>query len=177
MPGPWFIEGPGTYDPERIPMIAIIEWASKWCARITTAAVLVIAILLVWCLLISIFFRYVIGYALSWPEEISMLLFVWLVLLAGSLGVREGFHVRLSIVFERLPTPIHNVLDRLITLAITAFGAVLLYSGRDLVVRTAGSFSATIRYPMDMLHYPVPLCGALIILYGLSHLFSPSREN
>ena len=158
-------------------MAAIIEWTSNWCARITTAAVLVIGILLVWCLLISIFFRYVIGYALSWPEEISMLLFVWLVLLAGSLGVREGFHVRLSVLFKRLPPRIRTILAFLITLAITAFGAVLVYSGRDLVVRTAGSFSATIRYPMEILYYPVPLCGALIILHGLSHLFSARRQS
>ena len=152
-------------------MIAIIEWASNWCARITSVAVLAIGILLVWCLLISIFFRYVIGYALSWPEEISMLLFVWLVLLAGSLGVREGFHVRLNVLFKRLPSRIRTILAFLITLAITVFGAVLVYSGRDLVVRTAGSFSATIRYPMEILYYPVPLCGALIVLHGLSHLF------
>ena len=158
-------------------MIVIIEWASNSCARITSVAVLAIGILLVWCLLISIFFRYVIGYALSWPEEISMLLFVWLVLLAGSLGVREGFHVRLSVLFKRLPPPTRTVVDSLITLAITAFGAVLVYSGRDLVVRTAGSFSATIRYPMEILYYPVPLCGALIILHGLSHLFSSRKES
>ena len=158
-------------------MIVIIEWASKWCARITTAAVLAIGILLVLCLLISIFFRYVIGYALSWPEEISMLLFVWLVLLAGSLGVREGFHVRLNVLFKRLPPSTRTVVGSLITLAITAFGAVLVYSGRDLVVRTAGSFSATIRYPMEILYYPVPLCGALIILHGLSHLFGARRES
>ena len=106
-----------------------------------------------------------------------MLLFVWLVLLAGSLGVREGFHVRLSVLFKRLPPPIRTVLAFLITLAITVFGAVLLYSGRDLVVRTAGSFSATIRYPMEILYYPVPLCGALIILHGLSHLFSGRRQS
>lgn len=158
-------------------MAAIIEWMSNWCARITTAAVLAIGILLVWCLLISIFFRYVIGYALSWPEEISMLLFVWLVLLAGSLGVREGFHVRLSVLFKRLPVRIRTIWAFLITLAITVFGAVLVYSGRDLVVRTAGSFSATIRYPMEILYYPVPLCGALIILHGLSHLFSARRQS
>ncbi len=59
--------GSGIYYPKRIPMTAITEWASKWCARITTAAVLAIAVLLVGCLLISIFFRYIIGYALSFP--------------------------------------------------------------------------------------------------------------
>jgi TRAP-type C4-dicarboxylate transport system permease small subunit len=169
--------GPGTYYPKRIFMAAIIEWISKWCARGTTIAVLAIAVLLVVCLLISIFFRYIIGYALSFPEELSMLLFAWLVLLAGSLGVREGFHVRLTILLNLFPSTIRKVLARLITLGITVFGGILLYSGQDLVVRTAGDLSATLRYPIELLYYPAPLCGALIILHGLSHLFNPREES
>lgn len=169
--------GSGIYYPKRIPMTAIIEWASKWCARITTAAVLAIAVLLVGCLLISIFFRYIIGYALSFPEELSMLLFAWLVLMAGSLGVREGFHVRLTIFTNKLPPTIGKVLARLITVAIIAFGGVLLYSGQDLVVRTAGDLSATLRYPIEFLYYPAPVCGALIIVHGLSQLFNSDMET
>jgi len=158
-------------------MAAIIEWVSKWCGRVTTIAVIVTAVLLVLCLLVSIFFRYIIGYALSFPEELSMLLFAWLILLAGSLGVREGFHVRLTIVTNQFPSIIRKILAFLITLGITVFGAVLVYSGQDLVVRTAGDLSATIRYPIEILYYPAPICGALIIIHGLSHLFNPKRES
>jgi TRAP-type C4-dicarboxylate transport system permease small subunit len=158
-------------------MGAIIEWVSKWCGRVTTVVVIAIAVLLVLCLLVSIFFRYVIGYALSFPEELSMLLFAWLVLLAGSLGVREGFHIRLTIVTNTLPPTIRNVLARLVTLGIMVFGGVLLYSGQDLVVRTAGDLSATIRYPIEILYYPAPICGALIILHSLSHLFNLKEEG
>ncbi len=158
-------------------MAAIIELASKWCARITTFAVLGLAVLLVWCLLISIFFRYVIDYALSWPEELSMLLFVWLILLAGSLGVRERFHVRLTILTNKLPPAIRKALDRLFTVVIMVFGGVLLYSGQSFVVRTAGNLSATIGYPMEILNLSVVVCGALIILHSLSHLFNPRSES
>jgi TRAP-type C4-dicarboxylate transport system permease small subunit len=158
-------------------MVAIIEWVSKWCARVTAIAVIVIAVLLVLCLLVSIFFRYVIGYALSFPEELSMLLFAWLVLLAGSLGVREGFHVRLTFITNTLPSIIRKVLVHLVTLGIMVFGGVLLYSGQDLVTRTAGDLSATIRYPIEILYYPAPICGALIILHSLSHLFNLKEED
>ena len=158
-------------------MAAIIEWASKWCGRVTTIAVIVIAVLLVGCLLVSIFFRYIIGYALSFPEELSMLLFAWLVLLAGSLGVREGFHVRLTIVTNQFPSIIRGILAPLITLGITVFGGVLVYSGQDLVVRTVGNISATIGYPIEILYYPVPVCGALIIVHGLSNLFKSDTES
>jgi len=163
--------------PKRILMAAIIEWASKWCGRVTTIAVIVIAVLLVGCLLVSIFFRYIIGYALSFPEELSMLLFAWLVLLAGSLGVREGFHVRLTIVTNQFPSIIRGILAPLITLGITVFGGVLVYSGQDLVVRTVGNISATIGYPIEILYYPVPVCGALIIVHGLSNLFKSDTES
>ena len=140
-------------------------------------AVLALGIALVVCLLISIFFRYVIGQALSWPEELSMFLFTWLVLLTSSLGVREGFHVRLSILFERLPSPIRKVLARLITLAITAFGAILIYSGNDLVVRAAGHLSATIGYPLEIINCSTSVCGALIVVHSLSCLLSSEKED
>ena len=158
-------------------MAALIEWVSKWCARGTIFAIISIAVLLISSLLISIFFRYVIGYALSWPEEVSMLLFAWLVLLTGSLGVREGFHVRLTIVSNQFPSIIGKVLARLITLGITVFGAILVYSGQDLVLRTAGDLSATLRYPIQLLYYPTPVCGALIVMHALSHLFNPGKKR
>jgi len=44
-------------------------------------------------------------------------------------------------------------------------------------VRTAGDLSATIRYPIEILYYPAPICGALIILHSLSHLFNLKEEG
>ena len=106
-----------------------------------------------------------------------MLLFAWLVLLAGSLGVREGFHVRLTIVTNRLPLLMQKSLRYMVTSGITVFGGILVYSGQDLVARTAGDLSATLRYPIELLYYPAPICGALIIIHGLSHLFKPRGEK
>jgi TRAP-type C4-dicarboxylate transport system permease small subunit len=99
------------------------------------------------------------------------------VLLAGSLGVREGFHVRLTIATNRLPKLLQKSLEYIITSGIIVFGGILVYSGQDLVVRTAGDLSATLRYPIELLYYPAPICGALIIIHGLSHLFKPRREE
>ena len=81
---------------------AVLGKISSFLAGASSVFVVVLCIGLVASLLISVFFRYVIGQALSWPEEISLILFTWLVLLAGSLGVHEGFHVRLTIVTGRM---------------------------------------------------------------------------
>jgi TRAP-type C4-dicarboxylate transport system permease small subunit len=163
--------------PSKETMAGYINRFSQICARLTGIIVIVLAICLIGSLLISIFFRYVIGQALSWPEEISLILFTWLVLLAGSLGVRQDFHVRLTIVVSRFPTPVQHILDRLVVLAIGIFGAILLYSGYDLVKRTAEHLTPTLRLPLDWLNYSAPVCGTLILLHAVSKLLTEREES
>jgi TRAP-type C4-dicarboxylate transport system permease small subunit len=153
-------------------MIAILDSISRIFAKISAVLIVALASCLIGSLLISVFFRYVVGQALSWPEEISLILFAWMVLLAGSLGVREEFHVRLTIVVGRLPGAVRMVLDRAIVLAVIGFGAVLIYSGYDLVERTAKHLTPTLRIPLDLLNYAAPVCGVLIVIHGLPKLFS-----
>src|SRR3546814_11778910 len=56
-----------------------------------------LSMIMVVALIAQIFFRYVVGHALSGSEEIAVLTFSWVVLLLASVGVREGFHVRLTV--------------------------------------------------------------------------------
>lgn len=155
----------------------LIDGVSTWCARITQVVVLITGIGLVLNLLIAIFFRYVVGYALSWPEELSMLLFTWIVFLTGSLGVRERFHVRLTIVLNRLPVPVERILSILINSAVILFGGVLCYSGKEMVTRTLGNISATIGYPLELINSAAIVCGGLIIIHGLRVLLIPEKES
>ena len=145
-------------------------------ARITAFLLVAQCIGLVASLLISVFFQYVVGYALSWPEEISLILFTWLVLLAGSLGVREQFHVRLTLFTDRLPGLFKDVPDRLIILAVGLFGGILIYSGCDLVERTAKHLTLTLRLPLDWLNYSAVVCGVLICLHSLTLLIKPKEQ-
>ena len=150
---------------------------SAYVARISGVIVVLLCIGLVASLLISVFFRYIIGQALSWPEEISLILFTWLVLIAGSLGVQEGFHVRLTLVTGRLPRNLNLLLDRTTKMAIGIFGAILVYSGYDLVQRTAEHLTPTLRIPLDWLNYAAPVCGFLICLHALAALVAPGEES
>ncbi len=153
----------------------VIDKISAFLARASGVIVVLLCIGLVASLLISVFFRYIIGQALSWPEEISLILFTWLVLLAGSLGVHEGFHVRLTVVTSRLPRILRLTLDRMTTAAIGAFGIIMIYSGYDLVQRTAEHLTPTLRIPLDWLNYAAPVCGALICLHALAALVGSAK--
>ncbi|RLB01211.1 MAG: TRAP transporter small permease [Deltaproteobacteria bacterium] len=156
-------------------MATLLRRLSDLCAWVTKAMVVLLAVALILCLLIAIFFRYVVGQALSWPEELSMLLFAWLVLLASSLGVREGFHVRLTVIFNRFPPLLRKEMSYSIISLIIAFGAVLFWSGQDLVVRTSGNLSATLGYPLEIINSSAPVCGVLIVIHGLYRLLAIAK--
>lgn len=123
-------------------------------------------------LVLQVAARYFFGVALSWSEELSLLLFTWTVLLAGSLGVREGFHVRLTLVQGMLAGSVALWLARLVHLGILAFGVVLAVGGYAYVVETQGQTSAAIAYPIEVLHLAAPVCGALVALHALARLLS-----
>jgi TRAP-type C4-dicarboxylate transport system permease small subunit len=154
-----------------------LDRISYWAARLTGGAMVILAGGLVFSLLISIFYRYVVGKALSWPEEISLMIFAWLTLLAGSLGVRNGFHVRLTLLTSRMPRPAALWLERLTGAAIAAFGGALVYSGMDMLQRTAHHLTPTLRLPLDYVNYSAPVCGALIFLHSLARLAKPEEKE
>jgi TRAP-type C4-dicarboxylate transport system permease small subunit len=154
-----------------------LDRLSLWAARLTGAAMVFLACGLVMSLLISIFYRYVVGRALSWPEEISLMIFAWLTLLAGSLGVRDQFHVRLTLVTSRLSPSAALCMERLTLAAITAFGAALCYSGYDMLQRTAHHLTPTLRLSLDYVNYSAPVCGALIVLHSLAHLMKAEEKE
>lgn len=149
------------------------DTVSALAAQLTRVAVVLMAAICMSSLIYQVFTRYFLGSAASWTEELALFLFTWIVLLAGSLGVREGFHVRLTVVLDFFPANARLWAERIIILTVVGFGVALLFSGVDYLTRTMGQVSAAVRYPIEALTLAAPVAGALIILHGLPRLFDP----
>ncbi len=145
-----------------------IESLSDYCARATRLLVIVMAAVMMASLVLQIFFRYVIGSSLVWSEELALFLFTWVVLLAGSLGVREGFHVRLTVVTNALPAAATRSFEVFGVLIAAIFGGLVVFSGYKYLDATLGQVSAAVRYPIEILHLAAPVCGALIVVHALA---------
>ena len=148
----------------------ILETVSAFAARVTRWMVIGAAAVMIASLILQIFFRYVVGASLVWSEELALFLFTWVVLLAGSLGVREGFHVRLTLFRDFLPPRGRWGLDLIGHLIAGFFGGLVVFSGYHYLDATLGQVSAAVRYPIEYLHVAAPVCGALIVLHTLAHL-------
>ena len=90
-----------------------------------------------------------------------MFLFTWVVLLAGSIGVREHMHVRLVLVRDRFPTFGRKCFDFCAELLAVLFGLLLVVKGWDYFIATTeqGMVSAAVRYPLQYLYIVAPISG------------------
>ncbi len=121
-------------------------------------------------LLLQIFFRYVVGHALTGSEEVALLMFAWVTLLLAGVGVRDGLHVRLTVGLALLPSALRRGIEHLLMLGICAFAVFLMIGGWSYVAETRGQVSAAMSYPIEILHVSAFVCGALILLQAMGWL-------
>lgn len=125
------------------------------------------------CIAYQVVMRYVVGAASSWSEEMAVLLFSWSVLGGLALGVHEGFHVRLTVLPDRLPRGGRIAAERVLDAATAALGIFLAWSGWRFLDITGGSVSAAMGYPTEILNALAIACGALMALFGAERALRP----
>lgn len=133
-----------------------------------------IALVMVGSLLLGVFYRYVLEDSLVWNDEVASLAFTWTVFLFASALVREGGHVRVTLLVEALPPLISEIVERAIMLLIFGFGILMLWTGWNFAEFTAGQVSAALRYPVWLKNAAVPTSGFLISFHALVLLLRPA---
>lgn len=163
-----------------MPILSTVSRALFTTSRLAGRLVALLCVMIIYVILgllvTQVVMRYFLGAPPSWTEELAIILFAWLVLLYGTEGVREGFHVMI----ETIPghwTRLRIASDRLVALFVIGFGLVTLTAGVNYVQRTAGQRSAALQIPIEALYLSVPVCGALLILHAAARLFEPKTQT
>lgn len=100
-------------------------------------------------ILAQVFFRYVLGSALAWPEEASRFLMLWSAGLMIGTAYRRGGLVAIEILVAILP----GLLRHILALALLALSLLLLWQGLQMGIREVTGISG--RFGTDSLSVPV----------------------
>ena len=144
-----------------------IRQALDRLAAMLRGSIVVLALTMLVALALQIFMRFFVGQALAWSEELALACFSWSMLLAIALGVREAVHVRMDLLVDCLPAPLHRALERLVSLAVASLGLFIAWAGVNYVIDSIGTTSAAIGYPIAYLYACAPVSGALIAVFAL----------
>ncbi|MFS2139347.1 TRAP transporter large permease subunit [Duganella sp. Dugasp56] len=86
----------GTSDSARLSRLGLrVERLIAWCTEVPAAILLVAEVLL---LMLNVICRYLLHEPLSWTDELSSLLFLWLAMLGAVIALRKGQHMCLTTV-------------------------------------------------------------------------------
>lgn len=105
--------------------------------------------LMVVCILLQVFSRYVLGNALPWPEEAARFLMLWMTGLIAPSAYRRGGFVAIDMLTALLPRPA----AALLSLALLMLSGMVLVVGLQLGLKhvTSGWLfaSSTLRLPLE----------------------------
>lgn len=127
--------------------------------------------------MVQVFFRYVLNNPLSWTQEISEILYVWIVCIGSATIVAEREHVTFSLVYAAVRAPVRRVLAIVGTGFVTLVLIATFYGNLDYIVFTTGQNTPTLRLPMSVVFSAFGVFMVLLIVNGLARIYRLSRPG
>ena len=129
---------------------------------------------------IEVLFRYVIGRALSWPEEVAGIVFVWFTLCGVAVVMQEDAHISFDFLTSRLPAPLAKAVSLFSYLIVVGYALIMVYVGYGYARMFSFETTPAANINLLWLTLALPVSGGLICLYGLLkivELFTPFNEE
>lgn len=116
--------------------------------------------------------RYALSNAPAWAEQAALFLMLWFILFAAAAGVREGFHIRLSLLQDSLSEGRRKILAVLCHAIVGTFGVAMAYGGGQLIAETWQHTIPTLSLPRGLGYVPLAVAGLLIAFFALEHILA-----
>lgn len=143
----------------------LVEWVGAYMMAVMVAIVAY-----------QVFGRYVLHKTPAWTEEVALLFMMAYGFLSIATGIGRGAHLRINIIYERLPHRVQLVLDWMADILNILFGLFLIIEGYKFTVLTWSSQLPVTGLPNGLQYVVIPITGLVIVIYGL-YLFIPSKER
>src|SRR5690606_20892497 len=99
-------------------------------AVLRTGVALIMAVTTV-CVILQVYFRYVLNAPLPWSEELARYAMVWGAFIGGPLAIRTGMNVGITFVTDRLPPALQRAALVINSLVVIVFLAGMVVYGHE----------------------------------------------
>jgi TRAP-type C4-dicarboxylate transport system permease small subunit len=120
--------------------------------------------------------RFVFGHPSTWSEVLVRSIMIWTVYLASAAAFREGAVIAAEVLVRAVPRPLGRALQIFAGIASFVFLAILVWTGIEMVQRTAVQQLAGLNIPIAWIYLALPVGGALsalAVLVRTSELLEP----
>ena len=134
-------------------------------AMVFLAGVLVTVVL-------QVFFRYVAGLAVSWTEEATRYLGIWMVFTGAAAAVASGAHIAVTVLVFRFPDRIRWVVQRLTDVVLLLFSLVILAGSLTLIRLNWEQQAVTLPVSVAVLYVALAVFAGASVLALVAHVWA-----
>ncbi|MCC8193856.1 MAG: TRAP transporter small permease [Deltaproteobacteria bacterium] len=116
---------------------------------------------------IQVIFRYILQNSISWSEELTRYMMVWIVFLASGYVLSKGGHANIDMLLNRFSPKMRSVAVKGSLLLIMVFSGLVIRYGFMLMRFGKRQISSALEIPMNYVYLAIPIGGALLIFYCL----------
>lgn len=138
-------------------------------------AVAVLALALI--VFVQVLNRYVMKTPLPWSEDLAMLLFQWVAFLGAALGVKRWQHFGIEVAVRALPQRAHRWVTWLVPVPVAAVALTMVVQGSVMVRMSVPRTFASMDLSYLWAYLPIPISGALMLIYLVQRLIRQWRES
>lgn len=115
----------------------------------------------------NVVLRYFFGHSLSWVEEVTRYMMIWLAYLGAGLAFRAGTHVAVEVMQDLLPERLRHSVRWLILLLAVLFLVAVAWLGTRYALFAWRQRTPVLGVPLGAVYLAIPLGCALAVVHLL----------
>jgi len=127
------------------------------------------------CMVVEVFFRYVLQFPLTWIEELSQFLMIWSMFWGAVPAHRRGLHPAVDFLVLTLPGTLQRITRAAAHSAVLLVLLILLIYGVRMMESLRAVRSAALNLPWLYINAVVPLSAALMMPHQIRLMLEPFR--
>lgn len=114
--------------------------------------------------------RFILNMPLSWTEEISRHIMIWMAFISTSVAYRHGAHLSIDLLATSINPKARLVLRIFFLLIIISFLIFMVKYGIELTQKTVNQNSSSLQYSMSYVYLAVPISGIIMIIFSIEKI-------
>lgn len=147
-----------------------VAGAGKAFLGVCMAAIVLITIAAVW-------WRYILNAPIAWIEQVSNMLFIWIVFVGAAILYRQQLHIAVDVFVRMLPERMTSLIFWMIEIANLCFILILFGYSLKLSIDVLDTTTGALDITPAWFYFSAPVACAMMVLFFVEKIFDPSRRE
>lgn len=115
----------------------------------------------------NVFMRYIVGNPWGWVEEVTIFIFVWLIMLGAASVVKAEGHCSIDVLARKLPDGARRILDLFVDVCVIVTLLLLIWYGTKLAMSAGGKITPMLGISYTYVDMAIPVGSLFMLVYYL----------